>query len=107
MNWVSTPQKLMVFIMSFVIIWLHIIIKDIINTINFWGVLTQFIHGGLREQIMILEIHRARRGAITQVIDQAAGSSRSGKRSSGKRKAGVKTNSNRPKAITTSTFETF
>ena len=85
----------------------QIITKDIINTINFWGVLTQFIHGGLREQIMILEIHRARRGAITQVIDQAAGSSRSGTRSSGKRKAGVKTNSNRPKAITTSTFETF
>ena len=50
MNWVSTPQKLMVFIMSFVMIWLHIIIKDIINTINFWGVLTQFIHGGLRDK---------------------------------------------------------
>ena len=57
MNWVSTPQKLMVFIMSFVIMWPHIIIKDIINTIHFWEVLTQFIHGGLTDKIRILEIH--------------------------------------------------
>ena len=34
----------------------HIITKDIINTINIWEVLTQFIHGAVKENIWIPEI---------------------------------------------------